>query len=190
MSRTVERQDVIALLNRGDLTAADIASHTGLSRARIYQLAQRQQLYEHWLKIAADEARKPVLDREIWYLPLSYRVRRGLTSVGTKNSRWRHTTPPPTPTIVHVRDLLEWTAADILKLYDFGRKSFRELEEFLIKENLQFKPLPPSPSIIWTSEYIGCPHCHGTGQKLVKRSFIVEPAESDENDKANKSNQT
>lgn len=162
----IERDDVVALLKRDELSYTDIAQATGLSRSRVGQLWQRLQARERWQERAKEEERRPVLDRDVFFLPLSYRVRRILGSVGTDYSSWRAPDPPPTPRIKYVRDLVLWTAPDLLMLYDFGRKSFTELYEFLSREGVSLKATPPPPPAPeWTYEYNPCPYCHGTGHK-------------------------
>lgn len=129
------------------LTYREIGRMVGLSSSRVGQIlqAERNREWRDLQRIIQDSL--PVGDREIWYLPLSYHVRRSLED--------NH--------IVYVRDLLQRSEVDLLRLYNFGRASLKEVRVFLDQNDLALQP-NPSSSRAPRAVYEKCPYCHGSGR--------------------------
>ena len=169
-----------AALKHGGLTRAQVARELGITPQRVAQLLADAERRRAWEDDCDEEARVPVLDREIYYVrDLSSHVRMTLAAFGTPQGveRWDHRQwgLPPTAIIRTVRHLVEWTALDLLKLYNFGRKALDTVQRFLDSEGLHLKPSPAMPSSRVYHAFVTCPYCQGTGQRRVQRRELVDP---------------
>jgi hypothetical protein len=66
--------------------------------------------------------------------------------------------------IEYVRDLVMRTPADLLRIYNFGRKAYNEVQAYLSAEGLQLCQMPQSPPPPTRFIYEKCPHCGGSGR--------------------------
>ena len=168
------RREAFRELLATDLSYAEIGRRLGVSRSRVAEIARKEQYRDDLAERAAEDARRPILERRLEYLPLSTRtlncfkeLRPGSVYFGdTARRRF------PTATIETVSDLLLWTEADLLLIYNFGRGCLAEVRACLASHELRlfappYIPPPTPPRVV----YQKCPHCGGTGRRLTPESY-------------------